>query len=185
MTTRRHGVDVLLACWLRLCLFIWSGHGIRLIAGVSSMGITLGLVMRLSSRLCSGLASGSRNSERDTVLAMGAARLAGHNNSSHIDRWQSQMGAIAGCISYSHLDLGGGEATRFVGVDRGVYNSGNGSSWLSLGDVITLGIIIASCGVSSGDVVANCLNDRSRGCRCIDLHAGETGLCCRGVDVGC
>jgi hypothetical protein len=71
------------------------------------------------------------------------------------------MGAIAGRISHSHSDLSSGKAIRFVRVDSGIYNSGNGSSWLSLGDVITLGIIIACGGIRSGEMIADCLSDRS------------------------
>lgn len=95
------------------------------------------------------------------------------------------MGVDAGRISHSHGDLGGGEAIRFLGVDSGVYSSCDRSSWLSLGDVVTVGIIVVSGGIRSGDVVANCLSDRGPGCRCISLRTDETGLCCRGVDVGC
>lgn len=71
------------------------------------------------------------------------------------------MGAIAWRVSRSHSDISSGKAIRFVGVDSDVYNSGNGSSWLSLGDIIALSIIIASGGIRSGDMIANCLSDRS------------------------
>jgi hypothetical protein len=71
------------------------------------------------------------------------------------------VGTIAGRVSHSHSNLGGGEAVRFVRVDSGVYNCDNGSSWLSLSGVITLGITTDSGGIRSGDVIADCLSDRS------------------------